>query len=86
MRGEPDRVCAHLWVLQDITDHTAFAAFAPLKDWSREEVRVQPGSAQLHPLEASLPSLAPGSQGGPRPWPAAVFSTQMILSWTWILQ
>lgn len=28
VRGEPDGVCAHLWVLQGIADHTAFAAFA----------------------------------------------------------
>lgn len=28
VRGEPDGVCTHLWVLQGIADHTAFAAFA----------------------------------------------------------
>lgn len=66
--GEPDGVCAQLRVLQDITDHAAFAAFGPLHDWSGEEVRVQPGSAQLHPLEASLPSLSLRVVPGPG-WP-----------------
>lgn len=32
MYGKPDGICAHLWVLQDITDHTAFPAFATLND------------------------------------------------------
>lgn len=91
MRGEPDRVCAHLWVLQGITDHTAFAAFAPLNDWGWVGTSwfslVQPSPTLQRPAFLSCPV----SQSGPRPeWPQAlagpVYCTQMVLSWPWMLQ
>lgn len=64
MRGELDRVCAHLWVLQVLTDHApAFAAFAPLNGWMGRREEFNPTQS------SSAPSFPAPSLSG---WPQAL--------------